>query len=297
MQAAELTIEAPAKINLHLAVKGCRPDGYHELVSYMQKLELADILRIRLKDKGISLACSDPGLPDGEENIVWKACRLFLDETGCRQGVEVFLEKNIPVAAGLGGGSSDAASLLLGLDRLLKTGLKEKRLSAMAVTLGADVPFFINPTAAALATGIGDILTPCPGIEGCWVVLVNPGFPVSTKWVYDNLALTSSGNPYILAPEKDCPASKKSSSEDNFFRPENMALFHNDLEEVTINRYPKISLIKEQLLDNGAELALMSGSGPTVFGVFRNRQMAVAGYENFREVYGETVFLTSARQI
>ena len=294
MKLSEKTIQAPAKITLYLAVKGKRADGYHELESVMQKLELADSVRVKVeKGTGISLSCPGADLPEDDTNLAWQAARLFMDEAGTDCQVKIVLGKNIPVAAGLGGGSSDAAAVLLALDDLLSTNSGEERLLEMALRLGADVPFFIKKNlSAALAEGVGERLTSVPGIHDCEVILVKPGFGVSTKWVFDNFALTTNSNPYILAPEKDCQSGRYSGSEFDFLKQAGPDGFFNDLESVTIARYPEIAEIKKLLLADGALVSLMSGSGPTVFGIFTDNRKALACYENFRKRYGEDVFLT-----
>lgn len=298
MQTAEKTIQAPAKINLYLAVKGKRADGYHELESLMQKLALVDNVRIRVDEgSGIVLSCPGSGLPEDETNLVWRAARLFLDEAGIDCRVTIVLEKNIPVAAGLGGGSSDAAAVLLALDELLATNLAEERLLEMALRLGADVPFFIKKDLpAALARGVGERLTSAAGIQDCQVILVKPGFGVSTKWVFDNFALTTNSNPYILAPEKDCQSGRYSCFEGDFLEKSGTGHFFNDLESVTVTKYPEIAEIKKELLADGARVSLMSGSGPTVFGIFTDTLKARACYEKFSRRYGKDVFLTVPSQ-
>ncbi|NTV13426.1 MAG: 4-(cytidine 5'-diphospho)-2-C-methyl-D-erythritol kinase [Desulfobulbaceae bacterium] len=288
----ELTIAAPAKINLSLKVLRRRPDGYHELESVMQKLALADELSFRRQGAGISLECSDPGLPGGEENLVWRAARMFLEYSGSPGGVWIRLEKRIPVAAGLGGGSSDAAAVLVALNRLFGSGLDEEQLAGLGLRLGADVPFFVRSAGAALARGIGERLTSAAGLTSGYVLLVNPGFAVSTRWVYENLALTSGGNPYILAPNSGALNSGNSGPESIDFLTAPDACFLNDLEVVTIAHHPVIGEIKQALLDFGARAALMSGSGPTVFGCFLRLSEAQTAYRHFQYLYPDTVFLT-----
>lgn len=295
MSSTALTITAPAKINLYLKVLGRRPDGYHDLESVMQKLALADELSMRRQDGGISLECSDPALPTGEDNLVWRAARLFLDYTGRPGGVRIRLEKRIPVAAGLGGGSSDAAAVLVGLNRLFVAGLSEEQLAGLGLKLGADVPFFVSPAAAALARGIGERLTPVAGLISGHLLLVNPGFAVSTRWVYENLALTSGGNPYILAPESGPLTNGNSDPAALDFHVAASSCFVNDLETVTVGRHPVIGEIKQALLDFGARIALMSGSGPTVFGYFPCGSEALAACRHFQGIYPDTVFLTEPR--
>ena len=284
---SRLVVEAPAKINLYLKIVARRPDGYHEIDSLMQKLALVDVLRICRGEKGIHLSCPGSDLPADEGNLAFRAARFFFDHTGLDADADIVLEKKIPVAAGLGGGSSDAAAVLKGLNRLYQTGLKEAELAALASPLGADVPFFVREFTAAHATGIGDRLQEAEPLSDCQVVLVNPGFPVSTRWVYGNLALTSGGNPYILArgreTETDCVAKSHDLS----------AEFDNDLEAVTIKRYPVIDDIKPELRQTGADRVLMSGSGPTVFGLFYDPESAARAYGALSRRYAENVYLTT----
>jgi len=293
MKAAEKTIYAPAKINLFLLVKERRPDGYHELESFMQKLELADEITVKIAEgEGISLNCPDSDLPDDEGNLAWRAARAFLEEAALECRVRLTLRKAIPVAAGLGGGSSDAAAVLLALNDLLGTMMNEERLAGIALKLGADVPFFVKAAPAAISRGIGERLEPVPSLTKCFILLVNPGFPVSTSWVFDNFALTSSGNPYILAPEKNCQSTIYSGSLIESLEKAGPDVLFNDLESVTVARYPEIAAIKKKMVEDGAAASLMSGSGPTVFGIFTNEVAAAASCEYFRQRYGKKVVLT-----
>jgi 4-diphosphocytidyl-2-C-methyl-D-erythritol kinase len=290
-QQPTLVLEAPAKINLFLRVISRRPDGYHNLETFMQKLELADRLELRITAAGVRLSCPGSSLPCDEDNLAYRAAALFLQRAAVENGVEIVLHKRIPIAAGLGGGSSDAAAILVGLNRLFAPGLSEEALFQLAGSLGADVPFFVANAAAALATGIGDRLQPAKPLKRCRVLLVNPGFAVSTKWVYENLALTMPGNPYILGRDQ---------TRDNYleFLPSSQPLTaSNDLETVTIERFPELGEIKEGLLAAGAGVALMSGSGPTVFGLFSEEGLAVNCYEHFWRRYPQNVFLTSPRRM
>lgn len=246
---------APAKVNLCLHVLGRRPDGYHELGMLMQRVSLYDRLDIVLTDEpGVSVSCEGVALSDGEENIAARAARRLLELSTSSCGVEIELEKCIPVAAGLGGGSSDAAAVLVELNNMLDLGMSRQELMAEGVKLGADVPFFVFGQ-TAWATGIGEKLEPIEGLPPVWYVLVNPGVAVSTAWVYQNLGLTSIRDQIRLP---------------RFFRTpdELVGLLHNDLERVTIERYPQVAEAKKRLSDLGALGVLMSGSGSTVFGVF-----------------------------
>ncbi|MFW8600869.1 4-(cytidine 5'-diphospho)-2-C-methyl-D-erythritol kinase [Desulfobacterota bacterium M19] len=271
----EIAVKAPAKINLTLKVCGLRSDGFHNIKSVMQKIDLTDEIFLRKTRQRIQLSCPDSSLPENEDNIAFKAARIFLKYSGLKNGVNIKLCKGIPTAAGLGGGSSDAAAVLMGLNKLFKTNLSLSALRKIGAELGADVPFFITTGSSALAIGTGTTLKELPGAEDVWFVLVNPGFSVSTKWVYNNFRLTTAHKPDIL--------SGYSKSGDMILLPEDITRLmrradtdfpFNDLETVTAERYPIIKDIKAKLLKSKAAAALMSGSGPTVFGIFANRQAA-----------------------
>jgi 4-diphosphocytidyl-2-C-methyl-D-erythritol kinase len=248
-------LNAPAKVNYRLDVLRKRPDGYHDLRMIMQRIDLCDQVDITITGtSGIRVTCGKAGVPDGPGNIAWRAADLLLRQAGCDAGVEIAITKRIPVAAGLGGGSSDGAAVLMGINRLLELGFSDDQLMDIGVKLGADVPFFIFRK-TALAEGIGERLTPLDRIAPAWLAIVNPNVHVSTAWVYQNLQLTP-GNETVKLPRfYDSIA-------------DICAILSNDLESVTIQRFPVIAEIKERLLKAGAEGALMSGSGPTVFGVF-----------------------------
>jgi 4-diphosphocytidyl-2-C-methyl-D-erythritol kinase len=256
-----ITLKAPAKVNYLLDVIRRRPDGYHDLRMVMQRVNLCDEITLTLtKDPLISVRCGKAGVPDGPGNIAWKAARALLDLDNSSRGVTISITKNIPVAAGLGGGSSDAATVLMGMNELLALGLSDRRLMEIGVKLGADVPFFIFKK-TALAQGIGEELTVMPDMPRAWVLLVNPGVHVSTAWVYNNLKLTNRGElarlPSFYGTVADI-----------------CSICANDLESVTIPAFPVIAEIKEALLRHGAMGAMMSGSGPTVFGLFQDSDAA-----------------------
>ncbi len=256
-----IVLQAPAKVNYRLDVIARRPDGYHDLRMIMQRVNLCDQVTIRLCDvPGITVRCGRQGVPDGEGNIAWKAARALLDLSQASYGIAVEIQKNIPVAAGLGGGSSDCAAVLLGLNELLGLGLSREQLMEIGLKLGADVPFFVFEQ-TALAEGVGEKLTPLAGLPAAWVVLVNPNVPVSTAWVYKNLQLTQRERLATIPDSFEDVASL-------------CAILSNDLESVTIPAFPVISRIKEMLVDAGAGCSLMSGSGPTVFGLFDDEAAA-----------------------
>lgn len=256
-----LKLKAPAKVNYRLDVLRKRADGYHDLRMVMQRIDLCDDIEITLTNRGeIRVACGMEGVPSGQGNIAWQAADALVQLSARKVGLNIAITKNIPVAAGLGGGSSDAASVLIGVNELLELNLPDERLMEIGVKLGADVPFFIFRK-TALAEGIGERLSPVEGLPPVWLVLVNPNIHVSTAWVYQNLQLTKTRDTYKLP--RFCN------------RIEDVCmLLSNDLETVTIQRFPIIQEIKEKLLSVGASGVLMSGSGPTVFGVFTDEATA-----------------------
>lgn len=249
-----ITLRSPAKINLCLSVLGRRPDGYHDVEMLMQMAGLFDEVTVSLGGSGISVTCDNHAVPSGEGNIAWKAASEMLRIFGKEAGLSVEIKKNIPVAAGLGGGSGNAAAVLAAANRLMGMGLDRYRLSEIGTRIGMDVPFFFfGPT--ALARGRGELLTELPPLPQFGVLLVNPGFETSTAGVYRKLNL-------MLTKKAGCNKIQR-------LNIRNIAMgLHNDLETVTAVDHPVVNRIKEALLDRGALGALMSGSGPTVFGIF-----------------------------
>ncbi len=263
-----LTLQAPAKINLCLSVLGRRADGYHELEMLMQMVGLYDEVRVELAGKGVSVLCDSAAVPSGEGNIAYKAAAEMIAVAGSRAGLTIEIKKNIPVAAGLGGGSSDAAAVLAACNRLLGTGLGREKLAEIGARLGMDVPFFFyGPT--ALAQGRGEMLTSLAPPPRFWVLLANPGFETPTAWVYKNLNLE-------LTKKRKC----------NKIAGLSMGQIaeglHNDLESVTASAHPVIGRIEEALKAEGALGARMSGSGPTVFGVFETEAACKVATEKLK---------------
>lgn len=266
------TARVPGKINLWLEVLGRREDGYHELSSLMLPIRLFDTLTLRIRgERGIRVKCGHPLVPCDHRNLVVRAVNAYLGRTGLRWGVEVELEKGIPVGAGLGGGSADAAAGLRMIHGLVPEPLEESELLAIAAKIGADVPFFLG-SYPALATGIGEKLEKVRGIPEYPLVLIKPDMTVSTKEIYEGLTLTRGMSRIKLQRFAAQPWELK-------------PVLENDLEAVTVSRYPELDSIKVWLLEQGALGALMSGSGPTVFGVFPSMESAEMVGKQAEEVW------------
>jgi 4-diphosphocytidyl-2-C-methyl-D-erythritol kinase len=278
-------MKAYAKINLGLDVLNKRADGYHDVCMIMQTVDVYDTLTIRKADHNkISLKTNHPYLPCDKNNIVYKAAEVFLHKYHPGNGVILKLTKTIPVAAGLAGGSSDAAAALLGLNELFQTGLSKEELMKLGVTLGADVPYCILQ-GTALSQGIGEVLTPLKPMPDCSILLVKPDISVSTKFVYENLNLHAE----LYHP--NIGAMREALEEGNLIKLTGQ--MDNILQTVTVKNYPVIEEIKDKIREFGALTALMSGSGPTVFGVFDDPDLASAAYKHFiKTEYKYQVFLT-----
>lgn len=281
-----MRLRALAKINLGLDVVGKRDDGYHEVRMIMQTIQMYDVLEIeKKKEPGIVLTTNIPYVPTDERNLVYKAAKMLMDEFDIKEGLTMNLEKFIPVAAGMAGGSSDAAAAFVGVNRLFGLGLSEEELMKRAVKVGADVPYCVM-RGTALAEGIGEKLTKLPPMVKCPVLIAKPQINVSTKFVYENLKLDAdTEHPDIDRLVAD-------------IREKNLtkiaADMGNVLETVTIPAYPVIADIKENMLQNGAVNAMMSGSGPTVFGLFEKEADAVQAYEAMkRSGLAKQIYLTS----
>lgn len=253
---------APAKINLFLHILRKRPDGYHDLASVMQQISLCDELDFKLCPEGIALSCPGTDLPVNENNLIYRAARALFSYTGYKGGIEIILNKKIPSAAGLGGGSSDAAATLLALNDLCSLNVSQSELLRIGAKLGADVPFFIFGR-RAYATGIGDELQVISEIPKLNLVLINPAFPLSTKAVYEGLNLTLT------------KGRKNSYSIPRFYVIDDVVReMHNDLESVSLRMHPELNDFKQMLMNEGALGALMTGSGPTLFGIFADEKSA-----------------------
>lgn len=261
----EIAVKALAKINLGLDVLRRREDGYHEVKMVMQTIHLCDSLTIRKADKGIRLTSNLSFLPANENNLAYRAAQLLMEEFHIDGGVEIHLNKRIPVAAGMAGGSTDAAGVLYGMNEMFALGLKRTELMKRGVTLGADVPYCLM-RGTALAEGIGEKLTSLPPMVKCPVLIAKPQVSVSTKYVYEHLQL----NEDTIHPDIDglIHAIRGKQLKDIASRMGNL------LETVTVEHYPEITAIKDIMREQGALNAMMSGSGPTVFGLFEDRKEA-----------------------
>lgn len=282
----DISLKALAKINLGLDVVRRREDGYHEVRMIMQTIQLYDRLDIkRTQEPGIQIQTNLSFLPVNENNLIYKAAKLLMDEFSITDGVSVKLDKRIPVAAGMAGGSTDAAAMLIGVNRLFSLGLTKRQLMERGVQIGADVPYCIM-RGTALAEGIGEALSPLPPMVKCPVLIAKPSISVSTKFVYQNLKLDDTTiHPDIDRLIDDIKAKNLHDI---------AAHMGNVLETVTIPNYPVIDEIKKHMLSNGAVGAMMSGSGPTVFGLFDDEDTAKKAYKAIRSSHlARQVYLTS----
>ena len=270
-----MRLRAMAKINLGLDIIGKREDGYHEVRMIMQTIRMYDVLEIRKKSSpGIFLSTNLPYIPCDERNLVYKAAKILMDEFHVEEGLSMKLTKSVPVAAGMAGGSSDAAAAFVGVNRLFHLGLSQEELMKRAVQVGADVPYCVM-RGTALAEGIGEKLTRLPDLPGCYILIGKPGINVSTRTAYENLDL----NEIRRRPDIDgmiCDIKNKdlysmTGKMENVFEPGIMA------------KYPVIREIRDLMEKQGALKAMMSGSGPTVFGIFENERECRSAAEAVRE--------------
>lgn len=281
----KINLKAMAKINLGLDVLRKREDGYHEVRMIMQTIRLYDAISIATTGKrGIYIKTNLPYLPVNQNNLVYQAARMLADEFQIKSGLSIHLRKNIPVAAGLAGGSSDAAAVLFGMNKMFGLGLSKKQLMERGLSIGADVPYCIM-RGTALAEGIGEALTSLRPMVRCSVLVAKPGIRVSTKMVYGNLTLDEN----IVHPDIDAMVEAIRERELRKIA----SLMGNVLETVTIPRYPVIEALKEEMKALGALNAMMSGSGPTVFGLFDDKNAAKAAFWKIKEGgLARHVFLT-----
>ena len=284
-----IELKSRAKINLSIDVLGKREDGYHLVEMIMQTIDLYDVIKIReLSSDDIIIKSNSKDIPLDDTNIVYKAINLLRDKFNINKGIEVFLQKNIPIAAGMAGGSSNAAAILVGLNKLWSLNLSELDLQELGLNLGADVPFCISGK-TALAKGIGEELTFVKGLpKDISILICKPEIFVSTKDVYEGLDLNNiqirPNNEKLLEYLKE---------EDISSLAENMV---NVLEGVTSNSYIEIKDIENTMMENGALGSMMSGSGPTVFGLYKNREDALNGKKSLLKKYKQVYIVNSSEK-
>lgn len=281
-----MKLRAYAKINLGLDVLRRREDGYHDVKMIMQTIQMYDMLEMEKSEQpGIHLTTNLSYIPVNENNLVYKAVKLLMDQYRIEEGITISLNKFIPVAAGMAGGSSDAAAALVGVNRMFQLGLTRQQLMELGVKIGADVPYCVM-RGTALAEGIGEKLTALPPMPQCYVLIGKPGISVSTKFVYTNLDL----GPDTHHPDIDGMIQALQNG-DLYGITDRM---ENVLESVTIPAYPVIETIKDHMKAHGAVNAMMSGSGPTVFGIFDDKEKAEYACEKLREsMLTKQTFLTT----
>lgn len=269
-----IRLKARAKINLGLDVVRRREDGYHEVKMVMQMLRLYDQIDIeKTQESGIFVRSNLTFLPTDERNIAYKAAKVMIDQFGLEQGVIIRIEKHIPVAAGMAGGSTDCAAVLYGMNKLFGLRLNQKKLRELGVKLGADVPYCLMRQ-TALSEGIGEILTPISPLQDCPILIAKPSVSVSTRHVYEHLKLDEQ----TMHPDIDGIVTALADG-DLYGVTDRMA---NVLETVTVPEHPVIDEIKKQMMASGAVNALMSGSGPTVFGIFDDEEKAKKACEDMK---------------
>ncbi len=280
-----LTLKSPAKINLHLRVLRRRPDGFHDIETIFERIDLCDEIKLRPIKKDIVILCDHPKVPCDSRNLVYKAAKELKERYGITSGVEITLNKKIPVAAGLGGASSNCATCLRGLNELWGLKLKKDEIFRIGSQIGSDVAFFLLDIGRALGRGRGEILKELPKAENFWYLLVNPGFEVLAKEAYSalNLGLTHTGNNSKI----DLKSFGKISFEDL------RELLFNSLEGPIEKRFKEVQEVKSAILKAGLKTSLMSGSGPTVFGIAASREEALGVKERLLLKEGWQAFVTT----
>lgn len=285
-----LELKSPCKVNLLLNILGKRADGFHELETVMHPVALHDFLKFERAGTGIQLTCSDAMLLADSKNLVYRAAEKFLNLTRISEGVRIHLEKKIPMAAGLGGGSGNAATTLLGLNQIFDAPASEKQLHEMAASLGSDIPFFLQ-NRPALATGRGEKISALdffPALRGCFILLVHPGFGISTPWAYQQLS---------RFPEALNGKTGRAEKLVSLLQSENFAAvageFYNAFEFPVLCKYPLLALFQEFFCENGAAVSLMSGSGSATFALVQRKQTAEELLEKFKTKFGQNFWTAS----
>lgn len=276
---ARIKLRTPGKINWTLEVLGKREDGYHDVRMLMQSVSLFDYIGLSSKKEGISIVSNSKDIPLDQANIAYKAADLLLSHCNIRAGVKIDIEKHIPIAAGMAGGSTDAAAVLVGLNKLWSLGLSLNELEVLGKEIGADVPFCIRG-GTALAEGIGDRLSQLPPIKDVWLLLVKPPFSLSTARVYGGIDMDKVDKNINAMAVYDQLTSGS-------FKGSRLVGLANDLEGVSIGLYPEIQEIKRDLIGYGACASMMTGSGPTVYGVFANKEKATEAMAKMKGRYSQ----------
>lgn len=286
-----MTVFSPAKINLYLRILGKRADGYHELETLMLPLDFGDEITLRPRSDGLTLECDNPNLPTDDSNLALRAAKRLAEQCGVKRGAAIALTKRTPLAAGLGGGSSNAASVLLGLRQLWGLEANDSILHELAAGMGSDINFFMAG-GAALCRGRGEQIEPVPCKLSASVLLVNPGFGISTKWAYESWAKAAVAS-RLTASLPQVSLLLRALAEDDLAAV-SRCLF-NSLEAPSVRKFPVLELIKDAMRDDGASGALMSGSGATVFGLFADPKTAEESALRVREQFGPGLFTKVTR--
>lgn len=279
----KIEIKSRAKVNLSLDVVGKRSNGYHEVDMIMQQIDLYDLLVLeKISGKSIEIECSNPYVPTDDRNIVYKAIEAVNEYLNIKNGIKIIINKNIPVAAGLGGGSSNAASAIKAYNKLYDLGLSKEEMKKIGGKIGADVPFFFEG-GCCRATGIGEILEPIKGLDYGWIVLCKPNIGVSTESIYKSL------NYPLIKKHPDVDGMVEAlEAEDIMMLSKKLG---NVLEQVTLKRHSVVKDIKNRMLESNALGVLMSGSGPTVFGIFKNYKSGKKMLKKLGSIYNETYLI------
>ncbi|MEN3190364.1 MAG: 4-(cytidine 5'-diphospho)-2-C-methyl-D-erythritol kinase [Atribacterota bacterium] len=273
-----IVINSYSKINLILNILNRREDGYHEIETIMQSVNLADKITITEKEDRIEIECNNPQVPVNNKSLAYRSAEKILKKYKIERGVKIKIDKNIPIAGGMAGGSANSAAILTGINKIFNLNLSNEDLREMGEELGMDVPFCLrNGTALALHRGEKILHLP-PITPPLWIIVINPGFEISTQWAYNNINLRKTKNgrnnmeAMLVALKRGIPGEIAK----NLF---------NSFEELIIKKYPEVGRIKDRLLNAGALGALMSGSGPTVFGIMQNKEEALKVYERLKQEY------------
>lgn len=281
---AQLSLFSPIKVNLHLRIVGKRPDGYHDLETVMAPLDFGDTLHFAFAEHDIRMSCDNPSLPTGDTNLVVRAAKRLAERFAVKNGAHITLTKRAPLAAGVGGGSSNAAFTLLGLNELWQLGATAVQLGEIAASLGSDINFFMAG-GAALCHGRGEQVKKIPFRLKAFLLLVNPGFGISTKWAYESWAQAASR---LTAPAPDVTLLLRALEKNDLAGV--CAAMYNSLEAPSVGKFPVLELLKRTMREQGAAGALMSGSGASVFGLFANALEAEQAEAKVRAEFGPSMW-------